>query len=772
MDRCRDIAIAALRWLAILVAAAVIATAVSGPARAQATAQAPATIAAIEVEGLQRVDRATVLSYMDVGIGDPFDPKAIDTSLKRLYGTGFFATIEMLQSTSGDALIVRVTENPIVNRVAFEGNKRIDDDAMQAEVQLRARSIYTRAKVQADVQRIVDIYRRSGRYGATVEPKLIRLDQNRVDLVFEIDEGPLTGVDRIVFIGNERFSDSRLRGQLTTVETAWWRFYTNADVYDPDRINFDQEQLRRFYLREGYADFKVLSAVAELTPERTGFVVTFTIEEGERYKLGQIDVESRLPEVAADTLLPVLTVEPGDWYDASIVDDDVNAINDHLGNLGFAFVDVRPRVKRDRENLTLDVTYTIGEGPKVYVDRINISGNVRTHDRVIRREIRLAEGDAYNASQVRRSRQRINNLGFFETVDVQTKPGSQPDRLELDVEVEEKSTGEVSFGAGFSTSEGPLADVGIRERNLLGKGQDLRLRVQVSGRRQQADIGFTEPYFLDRELAAGVDLFRIEEDNTDESSFERDTTGGRLRAGYSFSEHLTQSWSYTLRADDIRPASTASPHIQADSGEATTSSIAHTLTFDNRDNRFSPNRGYVISMTNELAGLGGSKRYFRNRLSAGVYYSIVPDLVVSAQGQAGHIIGIGQDVGVNERFNLGGESFRGFENAGIGPRDLNTDDALGGNIFGIGTLELSFPLGLPDEFALKGRVFAEAGSVFQLDQSNLAGVADDTAIRASIGVGTSWESPFGPIRVDLGFPVLKEDYDQEQFFHFSFGTRF
>ncbi|MCA8929281.1 MAG: outer membrane protein assembly factor BamA, partial [Alphaproteobacteria bacterium] len=371
-----------------------------------------------------------------------------------------------------------------------------------------------------------------------------------------------------------------------------------------------------------------------------------------------------------------------------------------------------------------------------------------------------------------RSRERLNNLGFFETVDIQPKPGSQPDRLDLDVEVKEKSTGEVSFGAGFSTSDGPLGDIGIRERNLLGKGQDLRLRLQISGRRQQADIGFTEPYFLDRELAAGFDIFRVQEDNTDESSFRRDTTGGRLRAGYSFSEHLTQSWSYTLRADDTRPASDASPYIKADSGQSTTSAIAHTLTFDNRDNRFSPNHGVVASMTNEIAGLGGSKRYIRNRVSAGYYYSIVPDLVISVQGQGGYIFGLGQDVGVNERFNLGGDNFRGFETAGMGPRDLNTDDALGGNAFGVGTVELSFPLGLPDEFALKGRVFAEAGSVFHLDQSNLPGVADDSALRATVGVGTSWESPFGPIRVDLGFPVLKEDYDKEQLFHFSFGTRF
>jgi outer membrane protein insertion porin family len=772
MDKCREAAATATRWLAIAMMLLALPQGLVSGASAQTRAATPATIAAIQVEGNERVDRETVLTYLTVQVGDPFDPKEINASLKELFATGFFATVELLQSQTGNVLIVRVKENPIINRVAFEGNKRLEDDALQAEVQLRARSIYTRAKVQADVQRLIDVYRRSGRFGATVEPKIIRLDQNRVDLVFEIDEGEITSVDRIVFIGNKHFSDSRLRSEILTTETAWWRFYTSADVYDPDRINVDQEQLRRFYLREGYADFRILSAVPELTPERTGFVITFTVDEGERYKFGKINVESKLPEVTAESVLPDLTVEPGDWYDASVVDDDVDIISDRLGERGFAFVDVRPSVKRDRENLLLDVTYSIGEGPRVYVDRININGNIRTQDRVIRREFRLAEGDAYNASKVRRSRERINNLGFFETVDVQTKPGSQPDRLELDVEVVEQSTGEVSFGAGFSTSDGPLADVGIRERNLLGKGQDLRVRLQVSGRRQQIDLGFTEPYFLDRELRAGFDIFRVEEDNTDESSFERDTTGGRLRFGYSFSEYLAQSWSYTLRSDDVRPAVDASQFIKDDAGKSTTSAIAHTLTFDNRDNRFSPNEGYVISTTNEIAGLGGSKRYLRNRVSAGIYYSVAPDYVVSLQGQAGHIIGIGKDVDVNERFNLGGDNFRGFATAGIGPRDLATQDALGGNVFGVGTVEMSFPLPLPNEFALKGRLFAEAGTVFGLDRDNLPGVADDNSIRATVGVGASWDSPFGPIRVDLGLPVVKETYDETQVFHFSFGTRF
>ena len=740
--------------------------------QAQTISDQTATIADIQVEGIERVERATVISYLTVHVGDRFEPSAINESLKKLFSTGFFATVELFQQPGTNVLMVRVKENPIINRVAYEGNKRIDDNALQAETQLRPRSIYTRAKVQTDVQRIADIYRRSGRYGAKIEPKLIRQDQNRVDVVFEVDEGPLTSVSRIVFIGNKRFSDSTLRGEITTSESAWWRFYTSSDVFDPDRITFDEEKLRRFYLEEGYADFQVVSSVSELTPERDGFVVTFTIEEGERYRVGKVDITSELPEVPAEKVLPTLSIKPGDWYDASIVDKDIDAVTDFVAERGFAFVQVRPNVVRDRDTLTVNLTYNIGEGPRVYVNRINIEGNVRTKDKVIRREFRLVEGDAYNLSKVRRSKSRLDNLGFFESVEIKNVPAEQPDRVDLDVKVKEKSTGEISFGAGFSTNDGILGDVGIRERNLLGKGQDLRLRLQISGRRQQIDLGFTEPYFLDRELAAGFDLFHIQEDNTDESSFQSNTTGGRVRAGYSFSEHLSQTWAYTLRSDDIRPSTSASPFIQAGRGTSTSSSISHTITYDNRDNRFSPNRGYVLSLTNEVAGLGGSKRFVRNRANAGVYYSIIPNLVVSALGQGGHIVGIGQDVSVNDRFTLGGDSFRGFESAGIGPRDLNTRDSLGGEFYTVGTLEVSFPLGLPDEFAIQGRLFAEAGTLFGVEEEGSPGVASDNAIRATVGIGASWTSPFGPIRVDFGYPVLKETYDKTQYFHFSFGTRF
>jgi len=423
--------------------------------------------------------------------------------------------------------------------------------------------------------------------------------------------------------------------------------------------------------------------------------------------------------------------------------------------------------------------YEIGEAPRVYVNRIEIEGNVRTQDRVIRREFRLAEGDPFNTAKLRRSRQRVQNLGFFERVEISNTPAEQPDRTNIKVEVREQSTGELSFGAGFSTLDGPILDISARERNLLGKGQDLRLGFQISGRRQTIDLSFTEPYFLDRNLSAGFDVFRTETDNTDESSFERDSTGFRLRSGYAISEHIRQSWAYTLSLDDIQSDDDASEFIKEGDGETSTSSISHTLTWDTRDNRFQPTGGYVLSMTNEFAGLGGSERFFNSRFRGAWFTEILPDIVFSAGGTGGFVFGIGQDTNINQRFLLGGSDLRGFEFAGVGPRDLDTDDAIGGNYFTTATLEVGFPVGLPDELPIRGRVFADAGSLWGLDnetlrdpQGNLVNIASDNNIRASVGVGVSWDSPFGPMRVDFGFPILKQDEDETQTILFSFGTRF
>jgi outer membrane protein insertion porin family len=746
--------------------AVVVALLLGGTAHAQS---AGGRVSEIEVQGTQRIDPGTVRSYMLIQPGDLFDADRLDRSLKALFATGLFADVTIRRQ--GDALVVSVVENPIINRIAFEGNKRIDDEELAREVELRPRVVFTRTRAQQDVQRIVEIYRRSGRYGVTVEPKVIQQPQNRVDLVFEIDEGELTPVQTISFIGNKRFSDSTLRGVIQTKEYAFYRFLSTADTYDPDRLSFDRELLRRFYLESGYADFRVLSAVAELTPNREAFVVTFTVEEGEPYNFGQIGFDIGLPRVTEGDLNGLVVTETGDRYDSTKVDESVDAITDKLGNLGYAFVDVRPRVERHPEAQSIDITYQIGEASKVFVERIDIVGNVRTLDRVIRREMNLVEGDAFNVSQMRRSERRIRNLGFFKSVKVTNSEGSAPDRTVIVVEVEEQPTGEISFGIGYSSVDAVIGDIGIRERNLLGRGQDLRFGVSGSASSTEYDISFTEPYFLGRDVSAGFDLFRVEREYT-ESSYSEVRTGGSLRAGYDLAPDLRQSVNYTLKSTDIKDVeSDASRFIREQEGTTVVSQFGQTLTYDKRDNRLDPREGYIGQFTTEIAGAGGDERFLRLKAKGAYYYPLDNVWGLAFLGQAGYIIGLGQDVSIAERFFIGGHTFRGFEKAGVGPRDVSSDDALGGNQYYVGSVELTFPTGLPEDLGMRAFVFSDVGSLWNVDASG-AEVRDVNSIRASFGVGVEFVTAFGRIRVDAAEPVLKEDFDKTELFRFSFGTRF
>jgi outer membrane protein insertion porin family len=737
-----------------------------------ALAQEGGRIRQIVVQGTQRVEVETVKSYMAIAEGDAYDSDRVDKSLKTLFNTGLFADVSIRRE--GDALVVRVVENPIINRLAFEGNNRIKDEELQAEVQLRPRTVYTRTKVQNDVKRILEIYRRSGRFAASVEPKIIQLEQNRVDLVFEIDEGPGTYVKRINFIGNRRYSESNLREVLQTKEERWYRFLSSDDTYDPDRVTYDRELLRRFYLKHGFADFRVVSAVAELTPDREGFFITFTIEEGDRYKFGTSTINANLKDLKAEDLNPLLISEPGEWYNADQVEDIVQKMTDVVGSKGYAFVDIKPQVNRNRDTKIIDVVYDIQEGPRVFVDRIDIGGNVRTLDKVIRREFRLVEGDAFNTAKLRRTRQRLKDLNFFEKVDINNIPSeTAPDRTIIKVDVTEKSTGELSFGVGWSSSAGPLAEVSLRERNLLGRGQDLSARASVGTKRNQIDFGFTEPYFMDRNLSAGVDAYAITRKLQTESSYDSTTMGGALRTGYAISETLSQSWRYLLKQDKVENvASGASRYIKEQEGTTVTSSIAQTLLYDRRDSRIDPTEGYYLRMNNEFAGLGGDQTFIRNNFGAGQYWPVAEKTVLGVTGTVGMINGIGDKVRITERYFVGGDSLRGFANAGVSPRDSATTDALGGLWMATGTVQVRFPLGLPEEFGLAGEVFSDFGTIGNTDSSSTTDVQQSNSIRMSIGTGVTWKSPMGPVALDLGFPIMKESFDKKELFRFNFGTRF
>lgn len=728
------------------------------------------TIAEIQVIGGQRIEPETIRSYLRVGVGDAFDPAKIDQSLKSLFATGLFADVAIKRQ--GNVLIVDVAENPIINRLAFEGNTRVEDEILEPEVKLRSRVVYTRSRVQADVQRLLQVYRAHGRFAASIEPKVIQLEQNRVDLVFEISEGPLTGIRRIDFIGNKNFSDGKLLREIATQETRWYRFLSSTDTYDPDRVTLDREMLRKFYLEEGFADFRVVSAIAELTQDRRDFFLTFTIEEGEKYKFGKMDVATSLRNLDVDGLRASILGGEGETYNATMVEESVRELTFAVGELGYAFVEVRPKVDRNRETRTINLNYQIDEGPRVYVERINITGNVRTLDKVIRREMELVEGDAFNTAKIRRSRQNIHRLGFFDKVEITRRRGSQRDQLEVGVAVEERSTGELSFGVGFSTAEAIIGDVSISERNLLGRGQDLRLSFGLSASRQQIDLSFTEPYFLDRDVAAGFDIFNIARDRQDRSSFDEENTGIRLRTRFDITDKIRQGINYTLREDRITDVNVStSDFIRRDEGSFITSSIGYDLTYDTRDDRALPTKGVLIRGGQDFAGLGGDIRFIKTTLGWSVYHPITSDIVGNLALTGGHIVGIDQDVRVTDRFFIGGTSFRGFESGGIGPRDSATTDAIGGNVYYVATGELRFPVGFPDDLGVYGRAFSQVGTLTSADVSG-SGLKDSKNSRVTVGVGLSWASPFGPIQIDFAQPIVEESYDREELFRFSFGTRF
>ena len=723
------------------------------------------TVVSIQVVGSQRIEAETVRSYLKLRPGAPYTKETLDEAIRDLFATELFADAQIRDDNG--ALTVLIRENPVINRIVFEGNKRLKEDKLGKELKLAPRQIFTRSKVRADIGRIVELYRRQGRFAATVEPKMVTLDQNRVDIVYEISEGPRSKVRRINIIGNEVFKDGRLKGEMATKESSITRLFSSRDSYDADRLAYDQGKLRQFYLTNGYADFRVISAVAELTPDKRDFILTYVLEEGERYKFGDVLAESEIRDFKPDTIKAQLPMKSGDWYNAKLVEDTVENVSKTAGLLGYAFANVEPSFNRNQEERTMNITFRVGETPRVYVEAINVNGNTLTVDKVLRREFRLAEGDAFNAFSVKRSEDRIKSLGFFQDkFEITQRQGSAPDRIILEANVEEKSTGELQLSAGFSSLERFIVNASIRQRNFRGKGQELRASVNYSTFSRSVELGFTEPYLFDRNIALGGDIFRRDQSSfsfdggTRRSTYSQVTTGAQIRAGLPLTEYWSMALRYGISFEEVTldPARyffngscdplIAGRYLCEAIGNRTVSSAGYSIVYDSLNNRIRPSRGERMVFSQDLAGIGGNVRYLRQTINAAKYWPVLNGFIFSVSAEAGSIIPLGSapagtvdGVRLTDRFFLGEPQIRGFDIRGIGPRVLRKqyllaangapvldangkptfnedrnaigDDALGGRAYYLGRLELEIPLGSgARELGLRPSIFLDAGSVF------------------------------------------------------------
>jgi len=755
-------------------------------------AMAKDVVQAIDVKGNQRIEKMTVLKSLGIPIGKPLADDALNKGLKRLYATGYFTDVVL--GFSGGTVEVILSENPTINAVVFEGNHEVTDKILKTQMKMRPRMLFDKTGLQYEVQRLAAIYRAKGYFGARITPKIIQQVNNRVDVVFEIQEGDPATIAAIHFKGNEAFSGWDLESVISTKQSSWWKFWASDDIYDPDNLEMDQEALRKFYLNQGYADFKLLSAQVELLPNYGSFVITFHLEEGERYKFGTLSLENNLPHLKSKNLEADTIVSSGDWYSVGLVERTVQSLTDQVNKEGVAFVDVTPVPDIDEKQKVVNLKFVVQPGPKIFVNRINIFGNGRTIDPVLRREFAFAEGDAFNASRLRTSDRNLNNLGFFKKIDMKESPvPGRPDLMDVNVTVQEQGTGDISFQVGYATVDGILGMIRLTERNLFGRGYRFTAGVEASQIRKRLSADFVNPAFLDRNLAVGVGAFYETLNSGKYSSYKSTTVGGKTWMGYNLSTHLIQRWKYRLAQEKIKQSSgLVFPLVSQDQGKFISSSVGHELSYDRRNNPLMPTAGYVLSVDTEYVGVGGNNRFLRNILSAAYYIPLTTKVFIGMDFQYGRINEMGRRVRIADKFFLGGDNLRGFEYSGAGPRGSGAspgnqnkwDDSLGGDNSVTASAQLNFPLGMPEDFAISGYVFCDVGTLwdtklkervaaYNADPANAANqiqATNDKKLRSSVGVGIKWASPMGVIGFSFGKAISKASGDATQVFMLNLGT--
>ena len=772
---------------AVALTAGIVVTGAGAVTLAGVTIAEAAVVSRIDVRGNSRVDASTVRGNLTISPGSSFNNNDIDESVKRLFATGLFSDVQI--NVSGSTLIVTVAENQIINQVVFNGNKKIKDAALKKAVQSRQLGAFNDLILQADVQAIRDAYAAIGRSDATVTTRLVPVDGGRVNVAFEINEGDRTKISSINFVGNQAFGDGRLSDVITTKKSGLLSFLNRKDVYDEDKLRADEELLRRFYYNRGYADFRVISSFAELDETNNEYVVTITVEEGERYVFGDVSIESTVPGIDTESHRRLIEARSGAVYSAKDVEDTIMAISDRVATQGYPFAQITPRGDRDYNNRTISVVYLVDEGTRAYVERIEIRGNTRTRDYVIRREFDLSEGDAFNQVLVRRAKKRLEDLKFFSTVDISTQPGSQPDRVVLIVDVKDQATGEFGIGGGYSNTDGFTATIDITERNFLGRGQFIRGSVGGGTDTREYSVSFTEPYFLGYRLAAGFDVFK----KTDSSytGFDESVQGINLRIGAPITENLYLStafkYSETKFTDVSTTSITSAPELAViNSGGYNTGALSYTLSYSTLDDNVLPREGISARFTQEYAGLGFDSNYLKTTAKASYFHMLSEsaDVIGQLSVGGGHMMSTGSsNLRIFEHMFLGEETIRGFDTRGIGPRVFDSTGttnigAAGGTTYFNGSVEVSAPMPLVSrDFGLRFNAFADAATLYGNDIStaDFAGqtlVGDGMDWRASVGVGVMWASPFGPLRVYYAEPVVKKSYDDVKKFGFGASTRF
>jgi len=733
-------------------------------------AQEKFTISEIVVEGNQRVSNETVFAYLPVEVGDELSENRFSNLIKALYDTELFEDVAIERSDS----VVRITvvENPIINRVNIEGNDVLSDERLLEELDIQPRRVYTQRIALDATETLLKIYELSGRFAARVEPKIIRLENNRVNLVFEVDEGPLVKIKNIRFIGNDNFSDFTLRQVVSSRQKRWWAFLSSADKYDEGRLNYDVRLLRQHYLSRGYADVEVRRVQGGLLPDRTGFAITFEIEEGIRYKLKDVNFISEIPNVDLASFRDLIPLDAGDWYDVRYVEEGLVNITNELGNKGYSFVNITPEVETNPEEALLDLTINIGNAQKNYIERIQVVNNTRTLDRVIRREFELVEGDAFNQLKLDRSIRNVRNLGYFRNVQVSTEQGTTADQSVVKVDVEEQPTGDLSIGAGYSSLDKTTFSFGINEKNFLGTGRALNLSTSISGSQADYQIGLTEPYFLNRDLRGSASIFSNQQKSND---FTSTSKGLGLGVGFSAANDVYHRINYQYSNTNSRQenATTSTSITGEENKTLTTSSVGYTLGRSTLNNRFDPTEGTLTEVTETFSGLGGDVKYARTEAQFGYYKPFLFNrIVMGLRGRMGYVDGLGDKVSQSNRFFIGGRNVRGFAGGGIGPRDTGTTAAVGGNNMYTGSAELISSYGFSKDLGIRWTIYSDIGSTWGTDYAEGVTGADNDAMRQSVGFGLLWDTAIGPLSFYWADAITKENFDKTKRFQFNIGTRF